>query len=967
MKRTILLYAYIAAFSIQGLAQTVNSALSPPVVIDTEHPQVEVTAPAGGGVFNYQFPMGISWQAYDANPTATPINLGFSLVAGGDTLWLEGNFDNNGFLETLPPQEATEETRAYIKMTDAFGNATIAANDGYFTLEGCALPYVYAGEDDTVCGTESYQLNGIAEEGATVFWSTSGDGSFSDQTLINPGYFPGYNDIDLGSVVLTLTVTSAPPCSMQASDDVMLTLIPPPYVDIIPDNATICEGEVFSFETLVYAANYQAVQWWTPTGTGAFYPSEVVLEPYYQPGYTDYVMGYVEIWVTVASVDPCAAYDEDFMTIYFQAPPEVNAGVDTTICQNTPHQLNGTASNYDWSYWSTTGDGYFSNPEILNPVYYCGTNDIQNGFVELTLFVEPSAACYPTSDSKTLHIQSTAYVNIIPDLATICHGENFDFAGLVELSDYSSLLWFSPDGGNVFSNFASPEPVYYPGPDDYALGCVEIGVLVLPINPCLFISQDYMTLCFQPLPEADAGADLTSCAGTPVHLSGAAEDYNDLQWITFGDGLFDDENILNPVYHPGPSDIAFGAVELCLEALPVSPCFVSDISCLNVTISDGQAFELPSGWSGLSGASQPFNPDIETLMEPVNDHLIIMYNFQNAIYSPFFNINTMVNWDSYSGYVIKMNAPANFGLCGNSLAGSTLELNSGWNLLPVLSDSDVALQDVFGSIGDNLIIVKEVAGVLMWLPQYNIHTLQTLQTGKSYFVKVQQACTITFPLTVKHAILPANEPKKELSLPWNSVAQNPVSHVFVFPETLLLQFDEGDIIGAFDDQEHCVGIMEVKDNSARGLSIFADDPFTPEKDGMLQNEELKFKVFNNKTGNITDLVLTIEGEYPVAVFQQNEISLVKSVENATGVAAFENHTAPVIYPNPAKDAVILSLPDKDFSRCFLEIFHIDGRLMQDYQITSKSTEIDIGKFASGVYIFKVDIDGQAFTQRLVKK
>jgi hypothetical protein len=64
-------------------------------------------------------------------------------------------------------------------------------------------PTVFAGPDQTIQDDETVQLDGVGPDGST--WTTSGDGSFNDDELLNAVYTPGATDISNGSVVLTLS------------------------------------------------------------------------------------------------------------------------------------------------------------------------------------------------------------------------------------------------------------------------------------------------------------------------------------------------------------------------------------------------------------------------------------------------------------------------------------------------------------------------------------------------------------------------------------------------------------------------------------------------------------------------------------------------------------------------------------------------------------------------------------------
>jgi len=72
-------------------------------------------------------------------------------------------------------------------------------------------------------------------------------------------------------------------------------------------------------------------------------------------------------------------------------------------------------------------------------------------------------------------------------------------------------------------------------------------------------------------------------------------------------------------------------------------------------------------------------------------------------------------------------------------------LNEGWNLIPVISDQPVEVASLFGDISEEVIIVKEAAGTSIFWPLYSINTIEMLQPGRAYFVKMTAPATITFP------------------------------------------------------------------------------------------------------------------------------------------------------------------------------------------------------------------------------
>ncbi len=153
---------------------------------------------------------------------------------------------------------------------------------------------------------------------------------------------------------------------------------------------------------------------------------------------------------------------------------------------------------------------------------------------------------------------------------------------------------------------------------------------------------------------------------------------------------------------------------------------------------------LASGWAGISSYMLPYDADIENIFDPIVDELVILQNFY-GVYYPTYNVNTLGDWDQNSGYLVKVSENCQLRIFGNAIDGGTLELSSGWNLIPVISPCDVNTEDLFNGILGDLIIVKEVAGVGVYWPAQGVNNMPNLNPGKSYFVKLTGDQTITFP------------------------------------------------------------------------------------------------------------------------------------------------------------------------------------------------------------------------------
>ncbi len=157
----------------------------------------------------------------------------------------------------------------------------------------------------------------------------------------------------------------------------------------------------------------------------------------------------------------------------------------------------------------------------------------------------------------------------------------------------------------------------------------------------------------------------------------------------------------------------------------------------------GQIINIPAGWSGISSYIIPNDNDIVDMFGDMAGSLVYLGNL-SGIYFPELEINTLHQWDSHSGYIIKTSNPTSITIYGDYATNQTIQLESGWNLIPVLSPEYVNAVALFAPLGDSFDVAMDVAGLSVYWPEFQITTLAVLQPGKSYFIRVNQPCTLHF-------------------------------------------------------------------------------------------------------------------------------------------------------------------------------------------------------------------------------
>lgn len=140
---------------------------------------------------------------------------------------------------------------------------------------------VSAGVDINICADESAQLNGTANNQTSLEWTTSGDGTFDDATILDAIYTPGAQDIANGSATLTLTAYKD---ADLLSDDMVISFINEPVATAV-DEIRVTSLEPIAIS--IQIANLGVFSGWTTTGTGSFANSHA-LQTVYTPTESDY-------------------------------------------------------------------------------------------------------------------------------------------------------------------------------------------------------------------------------------------------------------------------------------------------------------------------------------------------------------------------------------------------------------------------------------------------------------------------------------------------------------------------------------------------------------------------------------------------------------------------------------------------------------------------------------------------------
>jgi gliding motility-associated-like protein len=146
----------------------------------------------------------------------------------------DGTFANElAVITTYYPGENDIITGQVTLTLTAFGFENCGEATDEINLTIIPEVYTFAGNDNTICEDAVIQLSAQANNYSELEWSSSGTGSFSNPSILNPVYTPGIEDIYAGSVILSLTAYShAPGSCPHVVSELVLTISSPLIADI---------------------------------------------------------------------------------------------------------------------------------------------------------------------------------------------------------------------------------------------------------------------------------------------------------------------------------------------------------------------------------------------------------------------------------------------------------------------------------------------------------------------------------------------------------------------------------------------------------------------------------------------------------------------------------------------------------------------------------------------------------------
>jgi len=396
-----------------------------------------------------------------------------------------------------------------------------------------------------------------------------------------------------------------------------------------------------------------------------------------------------------------------------------------------------------------------------------------------------------------------------------------------------------------------------------------------------------------------------------------------------------------------------------------------DVADINKTIT----LNFNQGWNCFSINVIPDIADIDSVMKPIVDKILIVKDDNGRVYIPQYNINQIGKIDFKEGYQACLKQAVSLNVTGQAVDPSTpIELPAGWSLISYLPDIPMDIDSALASIIEHLIIAKDCNGN-SYIPYYNIDQIDKMYPGQGYWVCLSAPDTLVYPSddsSVENMFVEKFECKclnKTLTEHFQFTSGTGENATVVITTDTNPSYSDGaalengDEIGVFTTNGLCCGAV-VWEGVNTAIPLWADNSQTDSLDGFRTGDTLFYHVWK-KNADVEYLASVSYREGNPVVYQANGISVLTNLvadlsrqytsvtmnrrDRPGSFALMQN------YPNPFNPVTEIQFEIPKNSFVLLKIYNVLGQEIKTLMNEKKT---------AGIY--RISWDGRDRYGQLVK-
>ncbi|MFA4867214.1 MAG: PKD domain-containing protein [Pedobacter sp.] len=505
-----------------GVPFTFTVIVTPKPVIDPITDKTICHNNPSGIVLTSNIPTRFTWTSV---PSSTDIQGNTngtgstSLIGGKNSFTINEALLNSSFL----PGTVTYTIKSY-SADDCEGTTTTVI----ITVDP-AVTVAYAGPNERICDTETYQLKGNKANVGTGKWELVSASLGSPQITDDTNFQSTVTGLQTNGVYIFKWVISPTGTCPGTESQVTISVTPKPMVDPVADK-TICHSNSAG---IVLTSDIPTRFTWTSdassaditgntNGTGStsliggknsFTINEALLNNSFLPGTVTYT-------IRSYSGDDCEGTPTTVTITVDPAVTVANAGGDERICDTETYQLKGNKANVGTGKWELVSAS-LGSPQITDDTNFESTvTGLQaNGVYIFKWIISPTGACPGTESQVTITVNIPTVPGITTGAQTVCQNDN---TGTITLSgnNGSVLGWqMSTDNGATWQDVPGVNTASTYSYTDLST-TTQFRAIVQNEGCTIAYSTSTTISVAPPTTRANAGVDQILCNETSVLLKG---------------------------------------------------------------------------------------------------------------------------------------------------------------------------------------------------------------------------------------------------------------------------------------------------------------------------------------------------------------------------------------------------------------------------------------------------------------
>lgn len=161
---------------------------------------------------------------------------------------------------------------------------------------------------------------------------------------------------------------------------------------------------------------------------------------------------------------------------------------------------------------------------------------------------------------------------------------------------------------------------------------------------------------------------------------------------------------------------------------------------------DTQMIILDAGWDMFSTYKMIPDPNLDSLLSPIQGNFYLVKNWEGEVYWPQFNVNTIDPVEPEYGFQIKMMVDDTLEISGQTYIPENLVINlpAGWSMIGYPRYINGAILELMSSAVSHILIMKDDGGSVYW-PVFGVNQINLMKPGEAYQIKTDVAVSFTYP------------------------------------------------------------------------------------------------------------------------------------------------------------------------------------------------------------------------------